>query len=111
MLTRTTVPWFMCRRGYGSRDFYLMGRSPFIDRPGVPQLEYSYFTTWVNLHDEWGPRLKISGCRACGRLPDRLLGSRASSLLVPKIVLRVATVSLYFSWLLKFTKWGLIWMG
>jgi hypothetical protein len=48
------------KKGYGSHAFHLKGRRPFIDCPGVPYLEPSYFTTRVKLHDEWGPRLERS---------------------------------------------------
>jgi hypothetical protein len=38
----------------------MKGRRPFIDHPGVPQLELSYFTIRVKLYDEWGPGLERS---------------------------------------------------
>jgi hypothetical protein len=59
----------------------------------------------------WGPRLEISACRVWRRLPVCLLGSRASTWLVPKTILGTATVLLYFTWLLSFPTWGLMWMG
>jgi hypothetical protein len=47
------------KKGVWISSLLLKGRRPFIDHPRVPQLEHSYFTTRVKLHDGWDPRLKI----------------------------------------------------
>jgi hypothetical protein len=59
----------------------------------------------------WGPRLEISTSRAWRRLSGYLLGSRASTWLVPRKVLGVAAALFDFTWLLSFPMWGLMWMG
>jgi hypothetical protein len=52
--------------------------------------------------------MEISACRAWRRLLDCLLASCTMTWLVPRIVLGVATASLYFTWLLSFPSWGLM---
>jgi hypothetical protein len=51
--------------------------------------------------------LEILVCRA----RSKLLSSRASTWLVPRIVLGVATALLHLAWLLSLPTWGLMWMG
>jgi hypothetical protein len=46
--------------GMMSSPLYLKGREPFIDHPGVTNLWFGYFTTWVKLHGQWGSRLVTS---------------------------------------------------
>jgi hypothetical protein len=61
-----------------SSPLYLKDRGPFIDRPRVPQLWFSYFTTRIKLHGQWGPRLEMSVHSGWIRLSDcssRLLGA------------------------------------
>jgi hypothetical protein len=70
-----------------------------------------YFTTWVKLHGQWGPRLDMSVHRAWIRMPGYRLGSRTSMWLVTGMILGAASTSLCFTWLLTITTWGLMWTG
>jgi hypothetical protein len=55
--------------------------------------------------------LEISTDRAHSRLPVCLLGSRASTWLVPGTGFGAAAALVYFAWPLSFPMWGLMWMG
>jgi hypothetical protein len=59
-----------------------------------------------------GPQVGDVGLQSLDVIGLRcLLGSRVSTWLVPRMVLGVATALLYFTWLLSFSTWGLMWMG
>jgi hypothetical protein len=76
--------WVECTRsshGEGGEFIlypYLQGRGPFIDRPGVHKLWFSYFTSWVKLHGQWAPDWKHQFTELWTRMPDWLLCSWAS---------------------------------
>jgi hypothetical protein len=72
---------------------------------------YSYFITWIKLHDVWCPDWKYLLVELVAGFPAVLLGCQMSTWREPEMSFRASTDSPYFTWPLSFSTWGLIWMG